>query len=249
MSQKVYQQIAERLARDLDGGLYAAGERLPPERELAAALGVSRTSLREALLALEFAGRIEIRDRAGVFVRARSGPPALPFASDGPPGPYEVLEARRLIEGELTFRACLRGGDDAIGAIVAAASALERTSVDDLAEFRRHDRAFHVLIAQAAGNSVLADLATALWDQRDGPLWASWYQGTRSAQNRVRSARQHREIAAFVAARQASAARAAMERHIDTIIERFLRYGAQAPGEGAPEAAADTIADAADAAQ
>lgn len=227
MSKKIYQQIAARLSADIESGRFQPGERLPAERELAATLGVSRTSLREALLALEFAGRIEIRDRAGVFVRQRAETPSpSSVAADDPPGPYEVLEARRLIEGELTFRACLRADDTALQEIVASAEELKTIDVDDLDGFLQRDRAFHVLIAQAAGNSVLADLSMALWDQRNGPLWSTWYQGTRSSENRTRSARQHAEIAAFLAARQAPAARAAMERHIDTIIERFLRYGA-----------------------
>lgn len=240
MTKKVYQLIAERLAADLDAGVFPPGAKLPPERELATSLGVSRTSLREALLALEFAGRIEIRDRAGVFVRAPAGRPLPPFGSDGgPPGPYEVLESRRLIEGELTYRTCLRASDQAIAGIVAAAREMQQMDLDDLDRFLRIDRLFHVLIAQAAGNSVLADLSISLWDQRDGPLWTTWYQGTRSRENRVRSAAYHVEIATFLAARQASAARAAMERHIDGIIERFLRYGtqngamAEIPGEDA----------------
>lgn len=235
IAKKVYQQIAERLAADLDAGVYAPGAQLPPERELAAALGVSRTSLREALLALEFNGRVEIRDRAGVFVRPSAERPAT-FSSEVPPGPYEVLEARRLIEGELTYRAGLRASDADLAEIVAAAQELSRIDLDDYALYQRLDRVFHVLVAQAAGNSVLADLSLSLWDQRDGPLWSSWYLGTRSHENRERSARQHAEIATFLQARQASAARAAMERHIDSIIERFLGYGAEAD-KTVPEAA------------
>ena len=227
MDKKIYQKIAEQLASDIDAARYRPGDRLPAERELAASLGVSRTSLREALLALEFAGRIEIRDRAGVFVlkQDKAVRPSVPEID--PPGPYEVLEARRLIEGELTYRACLRASVEDLGAIVASSREMAATDVDDLERFMQLDRTFHVLIAKAAGNSVLAEMSIALWDQRNGPLWSTWYQGTRSRENRIRSARQHAEIAAFIAARQASAARAGMERHIDTITERFLGYGAE----------------------
>lgn len=228
MSKKIYQNIAEQLAADIDGGRYVPGDRLPSERELAASIGVSRTSLREALLALEFAGRIEIRDRAGVYVRERVEPAIADIGAADRPGPYEVLEARRLIEGELTFRACLRASDEAIAEIVRSADDLNHTDFDDLDRFLQLDRVFHVLIAQAAGNSVLADLSVSLWDQRDGPLWSSWYQGTRSRENREQSAAQHAQIAVFLTARQAPAARAAMERHIDRIIERFLGYAAGA---------------------
>lgn len=231
MSKKVYQQIAEQLAAQLDAGVFRAGDKLPTERELAARMGVSRTSLREAMLALEFNGRVEIRDRAGIFVRPQPEVPApAAFGTESPPGPYEVLEARRLIEGDLTHRVCLRADDAAIDAIVSAAETLNRIDLDDLDTFQTYDRAFHVLIAQAAGNSVLADMAIALWDQRDGPLWSTWYRGTSSTQNRRRSASEHAEIATLIKARQATAARAAMERHIDAGVERFLRYGPAADG-------------------
>lgn len=227
MPKKVYQQIAERLASDIFAGRFEVGDRLPPERELALSLGVSRTSLREALLALEFAGRIEIRDRAGVFVRSSGELVGLPFTGESPPGPYEVMEARRLIEGELTYRACLRASDHELAEIQAATDELCAADVDDGDTFRQLDRTCHILIAQAAGNSVLADITTSLWDQRFGPLWVTWYQGTRSRENRTHSAAHHAEISRFMMARQASAARAAMERHIDAITERFLRYGAE----------------------
>ncbi|MEM0909196.1 MAG: GntR family transcriptional regulator, partial [Pseudomonadota bacterium] len=120
MDKKIYQQIAEQLARDIDAARYRPGDRLPAERELAASLGVSRTSLREALLALEFAGRIEIRDRAGVFVRHPDTIRMPSTAESDRPGPYEVLEARRLIEGELTYRACLRASAEDVSAIVSS---------------------------------------------------------------------------------------------------------------------------------
>ena len=227
MDKKIYQKIAEQLSRDIDAARYRAGDRLPAERELAASLGVSRTSLREALLALEFAGRIEIRDRAGVFVLQQDKAVTRRGPETDPPGPYEVLEARRLIDGELTYRACLRASVEDVSAIVASSRELSAADVDDLERFMRLDRTFHVLIAEAAGNSVLGDMSIALWDQRNGPLWSTWYQGTRSRENRLRSARQHAEIATFIAARQASAARASMERHIDTLTERFLGYGAE----------------------
>lgn len=227
MTVKLYQTIAADLQRELDAGVWKPGDRLPPERVLATRFGVSRTSLREALLALEFAGRLEIRDRAGVYVREPEATVALPAFADLP-GPYEVLEARRLIEGEATYRTALRASHAELAVIVDAARRLAAIDQNDLVTFQRIDRAFHVHIAHACGNSVLAELVVALWDQRDGPLWKSWYEGTRSTENRTRSSQQHLEIAAFLEARQAQPARAAMERHIDTIIERFLRYGAEA---------------------
>src|SRR3954452_22017035 len=86
-----YEQVAERLAADIRSGLYAPGERLPAERELARSLEVSRASVREALAALQVQGVVETRPGAGTFVAADAP------AGSGVPhdaSPSAVLEAR-----------------------------------------------------------------------------------------------------------------------------------------------------------
>src|SRR6201995_1046488 len=90
-----YEQVAERLAADIRSGLYAPGERLPSERELARSLDVSRASVREAIAALQVQGLGETRPGAGTFVSAQ------PPAGDALPqdaSPVAVLEARTLLE-------------------------------------------------------------------------------------------------------------------------------------------------------
>lgn len=69
---RLYQQIADRVRLLIQSGDYRDGSRLPPERELAQQLGVSRPSLREALIALEIEGSVEIRMGSGVYVCARA---------------------------------------------------------------------------------------------------------------------------------------------------------------------------------
>ena len=72
---RLYRQIADQIAALLDGGEFAPGARLPAERELAAVLGVSRTSVREAIIYLELAGRVEVRVGTGIFVCAKPASP------------------------------------------------------------------------------------------------------------------------------------------------------------------------------
>ena len=67
---RLYRQIAGQIATLIDIGEFPAGSRLPPERELAVLLGVSRTSVREAIISLEIAGRVEVRVGTGIFVTA-----------------------------------------------------------------------------------------------------------------------------------------------------------------------------------
>src|SRR5258706_7715434 len=98
-NRRLYRQIADQIATLIEKGEYGTGERLPPERDLARQLGVSRPSVREALIALEVEGYVEVRVGSGVYVGGpRSGvaPAALPADS----GPFELIRARSLIESE-----------------------------------------------------------------------------------------------------------------------------------------------------
>src|SRR5512133_3023990 len=102
--QRLYRQIAEQVRSLIGRGEFQPGSRLPAERDLAKQLGVSRPSVREALIALEVEGWVEVRTGSGVYVLARrdrangKAPTEVP-ASEW--GPLELLRARRVIEGEI----------------------------------------------------------------------------------------------------------------------------------------------------
>src|SRR5438105_1653929 len=97
-NRRLYRQIADQIAKLIAKGEYAAGERLPPERDLAKQLGVSRPSVREALIALEVEGYVEVRVGSGVYVNGPRPAAAAPLPADS--GPFELIRARWLIEGE-----------------------------------------------------------------------------------------------------------------------------------------------------
>src|ERR1700675_4665580 len=98
-NRRLYRQIADQIAALIEKGEYAAGQRLPPERDLAKQLGVSRPSVREALIALEVEGYVEVRVGSGVYVVGRGGGArAEPLSADS--GPFELIKARWLIEAE-----------------------------------------------------------------------------------------------------------------------------------------------------
>src|ERR1700761_390508 len=97
-TQKLYQQIARRIAASIEDGRYAPGDRLPSERELADDFGVSRPTIRDAMIALEFQGLVEARQGSGVYVRA--APQIAEDAAERDVVALEVVEARRLFEGE-----------------------------------------------------------------------------------------------------------------------------------------------------
>ena len=109
-NRRLYRQIADQISRLIESGEYRPGARLPPERLLATQLSVSRPTVREALIALEVEGWVDIRGGTGVFVLERPADPAQRTAVPRifpqtsalpPPGPFEVLFARDLVEPEV----------------------------------------------------------------------------------------------------------------------------------------------------
>jgi DNA-binding FadR family transcriptional regulator len=165
-----YEQVVRRLSADIAAGRLAPGDRLPPERELARALGVGRASVREALAALANQGLVETRPGSGSFVAAdapallRSGP-ELPHDAS----PSDLLEARALLEPAVARLAAERGvaADAEIEELLAQMDAepLDRRRWSDA------DRLFHRRIAGLTGNPVLLALADQVAARMDEPLW------------------------------------------------------------------------------
>ena len=230
---RLYRQIAGQIASLIDSGEFATGSRLPAERELAVLLGVSRTSVREALISLEIAGRVEVRVGTGIFVR-QPGPeagegrvPAMkgaaaPNGHDEGPGPFELLAARRLIEGEIAALAARRIRKADIAELRETIERM-RTHGDDFEQRDAADRAFHVAIAEATGNDSFALVVHALWEQRRGELWTRIEKHFHTAALRAKTLSDHAAIIDALAAHDGEAARAAMHRHLMRVEREFQR--------------------------
>ena len=108
--QRLYRQIADQLRTLIQSGEFVAGSRLPAERDLSKQLGVSRPSVREALIALEVEGWVEVRTGSGVYVldRAQHAPSADKAIATTEWGPLELIRARRVVEGEIAAIAALQ---------------------------------------------------------------------------------------------------------------------------------------------
>jgi len=218
-NRRLYRQIADQIAALIEGGEYGARQRLPPERDLAKQLGVSRPSVREALIALEVEGYVEVRVGSGVYVldrRAGAVPEPLPADS----GPFELIRARSLVEAECAALAAKAATKAQIRAMEEALDQMEEESRQGTMPLAA-DRLFHLRIAEASGNSALALVVKTLWDQRTGPLFLrlEHHFDTPSLWNVA--IREHREIVAAIARRDAAAARAAMRRHMNHAAKRF----------------------------
>src|SRR5438067_13785515 len=99
---RLYRQIADQISALIASGELVPGARLRPERDLALQLGVSRPSVREALIALEVEGLVEVRMGSGIYVRDTQPAGTRRITAEGP---LETIRARQLIESELAANA------------------------------------------------------------------------------------------------------------------------------------------------
>jgi len=219
-SLRLYRQIADQLATLIESGEYGVGDRLPPERVLAEQLKVSRSSVREALIALEVEGCIEIRGGTGVFVLDREARKR-EAAAGVVPGPFEVLEVRALLEPEAAALAARHATVDDIAEMEAAIEKMKVDDADELTAGLDGDREFHLYIAQTAANGALTNLMRNLWDMRQGPLYVQLEQHFHSEMIWEAAIDEHHEIVAAIRAHDPRAARAAMARHVKNAKNRF----------------------------
>jgi DNA-binding FadR family transcriptional regulator len=216
---RLYRVVSSRIEALIREEHIKPGERLPAERDLATKLGVSRTSLREALIALELGGVVEVRGGSGVYVSEQAVPKAARPAAG--PGPFEVLAARRMIEVEVAALAAKNATPAAVDAILVAVEEMEQNQ-DDLGENESADRNFHLAIARAAGNSALVGVIEYLWNQR-GSLWHKLTEHFQTEELRQQTLLDHRAILTAIASQDVAGARQAMRAHLDRVTRTFSR--------------------------
>ena len=230
--QRLYRQIAERLRQRMVSGEFAVGSRLPAERDLALQLGVSRPSVREALIALEVEGLIEVRTGSGIYVQTTGTNAHRPSgkALDAPAewGPLEVMSARILVESEVAALAASHAQKHDIQAIRKGLQKMRQEAARDEIP-RWGDEAFHEAIAQACGNSVLLDTVQRFWQARNGSLFerlGDYFEHPASWQTAIA---EHQLVLDAIEAHDATAARKAMQKHLKQAHKRYSASWRRAP--------------------
>jgi len=224
---RLYRQIADQIRTLIRSGEFPAGARLPPERDLARQLGVSRPSVREALIALEVEGLVEVRIGSGIYVQATGGTAAGkgsnkigPDDGGATAGPFELLRARYVIEGETAALAAKSAKKGQVQAIEETLEAMKHELDSD-----KHpldgDRMFHMRIAEATGNGALVAVVEMLWQDRTGPLYKQLEHHYDSPGLWQSAMAEHRAVLKAIAAKDAPGARAAMQRHLNQAYKRF----------------------------
>lgn len=215
---RLYEKVSRDLERQIARGDYAVGTRLPAERQLAQDFNVSRPTVREAIIALEVDGLVEVRKGSGVYVTATTVVAGNSAVADA--GPFELIEARRAIEGESAALAAARITEEQLAELRSLVAQMT-TSVDATAA-EVADRLFHEAIARATLNSAILSAVEVLWESR-----------MRSPQYRLLSEKahgagvepnisEHEAIIAALESRDPDAARTAMRFHLNRVLAALL---------------------------
>lgn len=219
-TRRLYQQIADQIRTFIDKGNYAPGTRLPPERELAQQLGVSRPSVREALIALEIEGSVEVRMGAGVYVCSPpQHKPQTPVAMGE--SPMELMRARAAIEGTVIVMACAKATPEALTALRQILDQMLAAMAQNQSPLAL-DRKFHLGIAAMAGNAVLERLVGELFDERHGPIAERLSARAESVQTWAAALQEHEAILRALEGHDALAAQTAMRQHLHTSEQRWM---------------------------
>ncbi|MGH7264728.1 MAG: FadR/GntR family transcriptional regulator [Candidatus Rokuibacteriota bacterium] len=219
-STRIYAEIVRQIKGLIADGQLKSGDRLPPERDLAERFRVSRTSVREALRALESTGLVAIRAGEGAFVREVSvesliEPLALVILNQRE-AIAELYEARRLLEPPIAGLAARRASPEEVhelARILTAQAGEVAAGRTGLAQ----DAAFHATLAHSTHNRAITRIVTTLMDL----LTQSREESLRTPGRPERSHQDHRRILSAIEGRDALAAERAMLDHV-IAVERLV---------------------------
>jgi DNA-binding FadR family transcriptional regulator len=217
---RLYLAVVHHLQQAIESGVYPVGERLPSERELAEELGVSRPVVREAIIVLESRGLVQTRHGAGVFVQSDTAV-AIAANVDSDSGPFEVIEARRLLEGEIAALAAQLVTDRHIAEMQRLIDRIGDMRLDNAAR-EKADRAFHVALARVTDNDVLVGFVEKLWDMRYRSALCEYFFRRARGGGIEPPVDEHQKVLDALKARDAEAARFAMREHLARVTENLL---------------------------
>lgn len=228
-STRLYRLIAQQIKDKINAGDFAVGERLPSERDLAEQFEVSRSSIREALIALEIEGLVEVRVGSGVFVASQSGHQPIEMlaraeiaesteVNSNDLSPFELLRTRILLETESAALAAVHATDEQQEHIREMCALM-----DSQANSVQADYSFHRAIAAASGNEALAAAVEYLWQLSLRNIIFARFDDHFVDRGVWRLAKQeHEQIVVAIKERQPEKAREAMRHHLEQIYQRLV---------------------------
>lgn len=212
---RLYQQVAALVKERIENGEYPVGTKLPAERLLADEMNVSRTVIREAIIMLEVEGYVDVRKGSGIHVinnRSNNSVNTESGLEFSRCGPFELLQARQLIESHIAeFAATQATKEDILKLLEIQKNARKEDRFRDSA----WDLAFHMQIAASTHNSAMVVIVEQMWSQRlRNPYWLKLHEhiDNRSIESWCD---EHDQILQALARRDPKGARQAMWQHLE----------------------------------
>ena len=229
--QRLYRQIAKQIQTLISSGEFAVGSRLPAERDLATQLSVSRPSVREALIAMEVEGIIEVRTGSGIYVKSLGKRGNAKTSANNTTlewGPLEVMRARYLIEAEMAALAAKNATANDLKAMKLALKGMQKEATAGRVPLDT-DIAFHMAIAAACANSVMFDTLDRYLQARTGHLFERLGDYFESPAAWAATILEHQEVIQAIETRNPQHARKAMQKHLRPTHKRFSASRRSAP--------------------
>lgn len=212
---RMFWQIADKIISLINSGVYAAGSRLPAERELAELFDVSRPTIREAVIALEAQGYVEVKTSSGVYVLDPQTNESENLANEITA--FELTQARALVEGEAAALAAISITDEELKNLKDTLDAMAKGINAEAA-----DREFHEIISNATRNNAILLSVRTYWELRNSQKQIKTaYSGVCSQSDKERF-EEHTTIYNALVARDSQAARAAMHAHFNRLINALF---------------------------
>ncbi|MET0172190.1 MAG: FadR/GntR family transcriptional regulator [Agrobacterium vaccinii] len=225
---RLHRQVADQIRALIEAGELGHGAKLPAERDLAERFAVSRPTIREALIVLEVEGYIQIRMGSGIYVSQRPSHPAQVLPMDDNDSPFEILQARSIIESAIAEEAARVATADGVARLDACLQQMEN-AIGDPVDMLVQDRAFHTSITDIIGNATLHRFTGQIFDRRMTPYFerlASHFEGPKTWRLALE---EHRVIRDAIARNDTVAARDAMRRHLTQSQKRFSESFGEEP--------------------
>lgn len=217
-SPRLYKDVAARLLQEIQSGNYAIGARLPAERDLAVQYDVSRPVIREAIIALEVQGLVDVRVGSGVYVHSSTGQKVIPA---GDVSAIELTEARLLVESEVAALAASQITEEELAELEVLVRQIEQENKKPGGK-EEADADFHLAIARATKNSALVESVERLWDLRSRSREAALLHEKARHANIKPVVEEHTAILDALRERNPAAARAAMRAHLLQVLDSLL---------------------------
>ena len=230
MAERRYRDIGEHIKEDLLALGLQPGAKLPTERVYADRYGVSRTVVREAFIMLEIEDLIEVRKGSGSYLKTR---PAEVRTLKDPAediGPFELLQARQVLESSIAACAALLVTKQDIQ-LMQDTLDLEGAQLESVEKSEQADREFHLQIARATQNSLLLGTCTQLWDLRErSPMWKQLHARIQDKTYKATWLEDHHQILSQLRRRNSEGARQAMWQHLENVkVTLFALSDTEAP--------------------